>query len=292
MHYGERENVMPSIKKILFPVDFSESSGGAAQYVEAFAGRFEASVRLLHIVGKGEYYLPEDLLPRRQAQLDRFLSDEFKYFTTERICAIGDPAAEIVKAARDWQADLVMLPTHGHGTFRRLLLGSVTAKVLHDLDCPVWTSAHSEEAPPLEQIHCRKILCALDLSSRSEDVLKWAAWFAGQYQAELAIVHATAELPPSAYGWNLEEDYANSLAERASQAIKYLQTNAGTGAEVFIRTGDTPKIVAWAVEQFNADLLVMGRHSNSGIPGFLRQHAYAILRDSPCPVISTPVEVK
>jgi nucleotide-binding universal stress UspA family protein len=292
MHYPEQDTVMPSIKKILFPVDCSESSSGTARYVEAFAGRFEASVRLLHVVGKGEYYLPEELLPRRQAQLDRFLSDEFKYFTTDRMCAIGDPAAEIVKAARDWQADLVMLPTHGLGTFRRLLLGSVTAKVLHDLECPVWTSAHSQEAPPLEQIHCRKILCAVDLSSRSDAVLKWAGWLAEQYQAELAVVHATAELPPAAYGWNLEEDYANSLAEQASQAIKYLQTGAGTAAEVFIRTGDAPKVVAWAVEQFKADLLVMGRHSSSGIGGFLRQHAYAILRESPCPVISTPVEVK
>jgi hypothetical protein len=77
-------------------------------------------------------------------------------------------APEIVDAARRWGADLLMMPTHGRGTFRRLLLGSVTAKVLHDLECPVWTDVHSETAPPIEEIHCRRILCAVDLSEQAQ----------------------------------------------------------------------------------------------------------------------------
>jgi hypothetical protein len=41
-------------------------------------------------------------------------------------------------------ADLIMMPTYGMGSFRRHLIGSVTAKVLHDVACPVWTAAHVE----------------------------------------------------------------------------------------------------------------------------------------------------
>src|ERR1700733_3047813 len=101
------ENAVPLINKILFPVDFSPGCRSAARYVEAFAGRFEAEIMLLHVVGMGEHNLAEQLLPLRQAQLDAYLADELKYFATERICVIGDdPASEIVAAALRWQPDL------------------------------------------------------------------------------------------------------------------------------------------------------------------------------------------
>src|ERR1700691_4943702 len=178
------ENPMPLIKKILFPVDFSPACANVARYVEAFAGQFEAEIMLLHVVGPGdgELTLPEELLPLRQAQLNAFLAGELKYFSTDRVCVTGDePAPEIVAAALRWQPDLVMMPTHGLGAFQRFFFGSVAATILRDLDCPVWTSVHSEIALPLEDIHCRRILCALDLTERSQTVLAWASALAAEY---------------------------------------------------------------------------------------------------------------
>lgn len=285
---------MPQIKKILFPVDFSQSSLGTARYVEAFAGQFEAQILLLHVVEKGERTLPEELFASRQARLDCYLADELKYFSTKRLCVKGDPtgypvsdpAWEIVKTAGVWHPDIVMMPSHGLGAFRRLLLGSVTAKVLHDLDCPVWTSTHSEAAPPLEAIHCRRILCALDLGDRSQSVLEWAAWLVCEFQASLGIVHAAAELPPTAYGWNFEEEYEKSVSERAKRRIEMLQTATGATGQTFIKYGSAAKVVAEAAHEFAADLLVLGRHNGSGISGYLHPNAYNILRDSPCPAIS------
>jgi nucleotide-binding universal stress UspA family protein len=280
---------MPSLKKlkrILFPVDFSDSSIAAARYVETFAGRFEAEVMLLHVVGMGEHALASELLPGRQAQLNAFLADEFKYFTTQRICVIGDPATEILDTAHRWLPDMVMMPTRGLGAFRRLLLGSVTAKALHDLSCPVWTSPHLETAPLLEEIHFRRILCALDLTERSGCVLEWAAWLASQCQADLGIVHASAELPSEYYGWDLEKEFVESVAADAKREIEKLQTAAGSSARVFVTPGYPATVVAEAARNFDADLLVMGRHAEAGIAGYLRHSAYAILRDSPCSVIS------
>src|SRR5581483_4838609 len=109
---------MPSIKKILFPVDFSPQSIGAARYVEAFAGRFQARIQLLHVVSNGERILAEELLPARQRQLDEFLTTELRYFDTERVCVTGDPAEKIVEAADAWSPDIVMMPTHGVGLYR------------------------------------------------------------------------------------------------------------------------------------------------------------------------------
>jgi nucleotide-binding universal stress UspA family protein len=277
---------MPQIKKILFPVDFSDSCQGAARYVEAFAGRFEASIMLLHAVDMGEQNLADDLVPQRQAQLDAFLVDELKYFKTERLCVPGDASAGIVDTARRWGTDLVMMPTRGHGLFRRLLFGSITAKVLHDLDCPVWTGIHAERAPQLEDIHCRRVLCAVDLTERSQSILEWARWLAREYQAELGIVHATAELPAAYAGWNLVDEFTRCVSAQATTQIEALQAEGSTANRVFINPGDPAKVVAGAVKDFDADLLVLGRHGGGGTAGFLRHNAYAILRESPCPVIS------
>ena len=274
---------MPLINKILFPVDFSPGSVNVARYVEAFAGRFQAEIMLLHVVGPGagELVLPEELLPMRQARLNAFLNGELKYFSTERICVTGDePAPEIVAAAERWRPDLVMMPTHGLGVFQRFIFGSVAATLLRDLDCPVWTSVHSEVALPLEDIHCRRILCALDLTGRSQSVLAWAASLAREYDAVLGIVHATPGLPPAITAISFEEDLARSVSQHARQEIEDLQQTAGTAARVLIGSGDPATVIAAAAKDFAADLLVIGRHE--GGP----EDAYAILRDSPCPVIS------
>lgn len=85
------------------------------------------------------------------------------------------------------------MPTHGYGPFRSLLLGSVTAKVLHDSECPVWTGAHMDTPPVAAHIECRRILCALDLSPKSRCILTWAAEYAHAYGAELRLIHVLPE---------------------------------------------------------------------------------------------------
>ena len=117
---------MPLVNKILFPVNFSDGCLGAARYVEAFTGRFEAALMLLHVVGMGSHVLAEELLPIRRGLLETFLVSELKYFSTERVCVLGDPASRIVEVARSWRPDLVMIPTRGSGLYRRLLLGRAT----------------------------------------------------------------------------------------------------------------------------------------------------------------------
>jgi nucleotide-binding universal stress UspA family protein len=272
---------MPQIKKILFPVDFSDSCIGAARYVAAFAGQFEAEIMLLHAVGMAQHTLAEERLPVRNAQLDAFLATDLKYFTTHRVCvAADDPARAIAEAARSWNPDLVMMPTHGLGFFRGHLLGSVTAKTLHDVQCPVWTSVHAEFSPPLEEIHCRRILCSLDMSKCSQSILGWAAWLAGEYQASLGIVHATAATD------SLDAEHYRSVSAQAGARIDVLQATVGTAAEVFINYGKPNMVVGRAAKVFGADLLVIGRHESVGVVGDLFQNALAILRGSPCPVIS------
>ena len=217
---------MPQIKRILFPVDFSESCCGAARYVEAFAGHFEAEIVLVHAVGNGEHTVAEELLPGRSKQLSAFLATELKYFTTRREIGTGDPLDVIFAAAQSSNPDLIMLPTHGLGYFRRHLLGSVTAKVLHDFQCPVWTSVHAETAPALEDLHLRRILCSVDLTASSRKILEWAGWMAGEFGADLGIIHVTADIAGAAAGWLPGDELQRHILEGAGIRIDALQRPA------------------------------------------------------------------
>ena len=83
----------------------------------------------------------------------------------------GDPATAINEYAEAHKVSLIIMPTHGYGTFRRLLLGSVTAKVLHDAKIPVWTAAHAPEASHRAHPQPRHIVVALALRPESRETM-------------------------------------------------------------------------------------------------------------------------
>jgi nucleotide-binding universal stress UspA family protein len=198
---------MTDIRKVLFPVDFSERCAGAAHYVEAFARLFDTSIEMVHVLPPPHYEsislevsgpaLAEVLAGRKEfaeTQLASFLGAELKPFPVTRVLLEGDPATEVVRHSRDCHADLIALPTHGYGPFRRFILGSVAAKVLHDSDVPVLTGVHMEQAPPMEKIHFRRIVAAVDLGPGSEKVLCWAGGLARAMGADLVVVHVLPSL--------------------------------------------------------------------------------------------------
>ena len=202
-----------------------------------------------------------------------------------RVLLEGDPAREIVRIAQEEGFSLILMPTHGYGPFRRFVLGSVAAKVLHDADCPVWTGVHLEEAPPVEAIKFRTILVAVDLGPQSEKALAWASDFAKKADARLVVAHATPSLEGRT-GEYFDPDWRLYLSKQAQEQVAELQQKAGTNAEVMIEAGDAPHVVEAAAKECKADVVVIGRGSASGVFGRLRANAYSIIRQSPCPVVS------
>jgi nucleotide-binding universal stress UspA family protein len=160
---------------------------------------------------------------------------------------------------------------------------SVTAKVLHDTDCPIWTGIHMEPRPPVEWGTLGHIACAVDLSLSSEKPLDWPARLAGEFKAALSLIHVVPRLNSPGEEYYSRECH-QMVAESANSRIAQLQQRLGTSAVVLLESGEIPAAVCAAAAREFADLLVIRRGliDDSRLP----TKAYAIIRKLPCPVVS------
>jgi len=287
---------MKSLAKILLPVDFSERSLGAARYAKTLVDHFHSELTLLHVLTPPHYEfgalelggsMLTELYANREAQVEKeletFLAGELEGIEPNRVVLDGDPARRIVEYAHAEDAGLIVMPTHGYGPFRQFILGSITAKVLHDADCPVWTGVHLEETAQLPPMPFQNIVCAIDLGPQSCKALEWATTMQKEFGARLTVVHAMA---CSANGAPGDCSGRSEMEFAVRDDLQRLQQRFGTELDVAIEAGDPPKVVCQIAERQKADLLVIGRGSAAGVFGRLRTNAYAMIRQSPCPVVS------
>jgi nucleotide-binding universal stress UspA family protein len=284
---------MPTIRHILFPLDFSAAGMAAVPYLRALANQFHAKVTVLSVVPPA-WVSPPGLIPppagsnpvalqeALQEHLDKLTIDGLE-LPPARLTALGDPALKIAEFTRDNAVDLVMLPTHGHGLFRGLLLGSITSKVLHDVHCPVWTAAHAEKqhAPPLPQ----KILCALDGSEKSAALAKWAFDFSRQVGASLQFLHVVRTISDW-LSFESEQALQEELRAESRGRIEASLKSAGLDLPLRVAVGEIVQTIAEDARQEGADLIVLGRGAMHETLGRLRTHAHGIIQRSPCPVLS------
>ena len=279
------------LTKILLPVDFSEQGDGAAQQAAALARHFGAELILLHVnpiqvpalISPREFNGPIDtgwitaLEAQGRKELGVYHKADLAGIDVRKIVVTGDPAASIVEVAHIERPSLIVMPTHGYGPFRKFLLGSVAAKVLHDVDAPVWTGVHLQRGSQPMWKRIGRVICAIDLPA-AEAVLLWARDFAGEFKAELTVVHAVPELDP--------RNPADMSASQADEYVRCLQRKLSMQGEILIEEGNPAQVVQAAATRTNADLVVIGRSRREGVLGRLRPNAYSIVRDAPCPVVS------
>jgi nucleotide-binding universal stress UspA family protein len=292
-----------NIRKILLPVvftdPFTDTSLHLRQQAAWLAHRFDAEIIMLHVVSPLNYPygvlepghdvtardLHAQVVEYAQKNLDHTLPPEFDRIAVTRVLLRGDPAGEIVEMARNQNVDLIVMATHGHGALYRLLLGSVTAKVLHETQCPVWTGAHLGDAPAGE-FSMRRILCSVELNEHSPHTVSLAAEVAEAVGATLTLVHITSSVEFYGPGGSrVDPGWKQTIVGFAAEEIGKLQQAIGTRFEVIIDSGDVPDLLNRAAERTEADVLVIGH-----IPG--RSHlgdngnGYGIIRQSQIPVLS------
>ncbi len=276
------------IERILFPVDFSPLSSAMAGYVKRVATMFQSEVTLVHVCdlkshNAYEMYVrgsPPEIAQEHAAaarrNLDSFLTSEFPPDTTPRVLVSGDAAAQIAEVARTGKFDFIVMPTHA-GRFRRMLLGSTTAKVLNDAACPVLTTEHCAAIVPRPLEH-REWVCGVPVGNDAERVVRFASRAASQVGARLSLVHVIPDERQAGQGElgsNLE--VRRRIAEMAQQA--------GCEATVYVVPGPVKLMLLETARACAADALIVGR-PQAGTIGRMRDLTYALVRDSPFPVVS------
>ncbi len=291
---------MVSFHRILFPVDFSGAGAAMAPAVGAIARRFDASVTVMNAFNLVQEvnlapvcddvtdeplpisYTPEfqALRDQREVRLNEFASTHFADLVRKAVVVDGEPALAIEWLAKREQADLITMPTRGLGRFRRLLLGSVTAKVLHDLDCPVFTSAHEPGKQLTFPDCCNSILCAVKFDSADEAVLTMAASLVRACSARVCLLHVLTK--------DDEQSGNKTMAPVRRSFEQILQAETHHDIPIRERTLDAtvPEGIRQVALEEEADLVIVGRGRARETVSFLWSQLYRVIRESPCPVLS------
>ena len=281
-------------RKIVFPIDYSGPSRAIVPYVEEMSRHFSADITLVHDYGAEalarsprpitDPQLPEEAKILEQEQLQRFGAENFPEHQTDCIAELGEPGSVIEKIVQRDGADVVMLATHGRGPVRRFLLGSVTAKVLHDLSSAVWTGTGSVFEGHALRLPYKSILCAVDETPEAEAAVRAAAAFARGYDAQLWLVHVV-ETPPATYEVDFSQ-YEKQLMEAADLRLQELKGRLGVEAAHAVIGGPVAEGVREEAVRRGADLIVTGRGRSQTAFGSMLSRLYSIVRHSPCPVLS------
>ena len=144
-----------SIKKILCPVDFSETSDYALRYAVAFASAYDAELELFNVLEPP--VLPpystggipdlsqaiERIKQDSRQRLDELVEKSRKsHPRTVGRMLVGTPFLEIINRARDGKFDLIVVGTHGRAGLKHVLMGSVAERVVRKAPCPVLSVKH------------------------------------------------------------------------------------------------------------------------------------------------------
>ena len=295
---------MIEIKRILCPVDFSDFSRHALEYAAVLARWYGSEITVLHAFSMpvgipavpaygGPVLLEQPVATAaHRARLEKSLHEFVAPLDGPPMSLLvseGTAVDQILEQATS--ADLIVMGTHGRSGFERLLLGSVTEKVLRKARCPVLTvppRAEGAAAPAF-----KRILCAIDFSESSVRALRYALSLAQEADATLTAVHVAEVLPESAPfdtpGFNFRDYAAQFIATAKERLAETVPANAREYCEVkeVVVAGRPHREIVRLSAELGADLVVIGIRGRGAadlmVFGSTAQH---VVRAASCPVLT------
>jgi nucleotide-binding universal stress UspA family protein len=296
---------MLTIKKIMFPTDFSTCSDQALSHAVALAQQNGAELHVLHVLVPFEYdpqtmskmsptieHVEEELkrsaAARISGQLDRI---EQKPIVTEHVLRGISVAPVLIEYAAEHDMDLIAMGTHGRRNVARFFLGSVAEEVIRHSPCPALTVREDHAATPPESV--KTILLPVDFSEHSKNAVSHAKHLAAAYKARLILLHVIEEsIHPSFYvtgqttmaTWFPE---IRSVCQR--EMTRMLESSPGpkVQAELHIVEGRAAHQIIEFTKEQSVDLIVISTHGLTGIERFLLGSVTEkVVRAVRCPVFT------
>ena len=272
------------LKTILVPLDFSEPSMQALKYTIRLAEKFRAAIHLVHVQPTDELttiaragHLMLDCADAIALMQDRLAEIQHRHdvhFWLDNCHVLsGRPFEEVCRLAREIGADLIVLPTRGHGGLRHVVLGSTAERIVRFAPCPVlvlrgekYQNTIPEEAAGKADFKLRKILVPVDFSKCSLAGARYAARLARSTGASLRFLRVV--FPYSQlFGIGRVGSSSASLVEAAREIaraemakLKRMKFLRGIDCETEIRVGPTVDEISGESSGPEIDLLVTSTH--------------------------------
>lgn len=294
---------MIRFKKILCPVDFFKTSSRAFDYALKLATHYKAKVHAIHAVAPivvASYDIPfsaTSMTMDLKGESERFLNDLKKNAAGKGVAvttqvAVGDVDRQILRAAAKEKADLIVIGTHGRRGFERLMLGSVTERIVRSSAVPILTvGLEKRGATPPPNI--RRILLTTDFSAGTPEAMKYALSLAKECGATLTLLHVIHDITADTAG-----TYRDLLVRGVKAELQRLipeQALDWCTVENRIEIGLPHRKIPKVIQKGKFDLVVMNIHGKSLLErAMLGSTAERTLRAAAgvCPVLLIPPKTK
>lgn len=279
-----------AIHRILFAVDLDEVSNQAAPTVIRLARLTGAEVQVTHVWTaqldredlSWDMEAPAQVRDGVATVVQELSAAGVKANAAVRACPDGRTAEQIVAAAKDYGADLIVVGSHGRSNLQALFLGSVSREVVTHFAGPVLVvrgGAARRRGP------VRRILLAISEGDEIPGAVAAAITIAKPAKAKVTVLHARYILPSGLRGAFVEaEEDSAGLVDRIVAELKARGIDAG-GESVLARHGASGEIIE-AAKAWNADLIIVGSRRLSDFAALvLRSTATAVVRGADRPVL-------
>lgn len=301
---------MVSFDNVLCPVDFSKNSELALDYALSLAVQHSARVCVMHVLpdvlaDPDVYpYLSEPVLPsgesreRALEQLGAFVHRALaKDVPVDVALEQGDVVETVVEKASKIPADLVVLGTHGRRGLARLLMGSVTERVLRHATPPVLSISPHASAPPSVGVPFRNVLCPIDFSPSSMQALELALSLVGE-EGTVTLLHVVEFYVDKAGGEAIAFDLDSVRQAQTKRALEQLEEAVGHDVRsrtkletVTLDVGAPYKEILRVAERDETDAIVMGVMGRSAADlFFFGSTTNHVVRTAHCPVLTVRAE--
>jgi len=288
-----------TLTTILVPTDFSPESLAALDYAAALAKKSGGNLHVVH-VSEVDFAAPGPAVPGRPSQLsDAEVTERLEAMTGGPIAAAvhgrtGRAFDQICRLAREIEADLIVMSTHGRTGLKRLFLGSNAERVVQHSESPVLVvrPGKRELAAAAEPLQIQTILIPTDFSASSRDALGYAVEFARQFGVRLVLFHSFTVPDTDTYGPRnvrpTPEEMQSAAEDQMRECVKGFDFG-GVDFETQTTMGSAAEEICDYAEKRKVDLIITSTHGRTGLMhvliGSVAEH---VVRYAHSPVLVVP----
>ena len=297
--------------RIICATDFSDFSNRTVNYGIALAREFEAKLYVCHVIDLssvaiyGEFQLDPVGLQNRimedaREQLEELIGQQHKEW--EPLITVGHTADEIARIVEEKNIDLVITATRGRSGLKRLILGSVTERLMRTLRCPLLV-VHSPDKEFIStddhEVNINRILVGCDFSPDSSLAFEYGLSLAQEFESELHLAHviestAYQELQKTdtPIETEIQQEIHGRLIQKLQDMVPEEARNWCKPQTSLIEGRSYEELVKYA-EQHDIGMIVLGARGLGLVKSLLLGSTTdRVIRRAPCPILSVSAKVQ